>query len=114
MKRILSVLLLTLVVSLNQGCVTNPEKPTREAIVFYTFADTWTVAHAAYRAHCERVVSGKVSKPDEIEIDAAWNTFRASFKVAFSLASQNWSAATPVDVQLAADQLTQLLRILNP
>lgn len=116
MKTILHAALITLLaicaVANFTGCQSPAAKPTREAVVYYTFADTWTVTHNAYKAHCERVVQGKVSPKDEAEIDAAWNKFRASFKLAFQAASQDWNAATNEDVRRISDELLELLRIL--
>jgi len=91
------------------GCTT-PQ--TREAIVFNTFKDTWTVAHAAYQAHCENVVTGKVSKEKEIKVDREWNRFRLAFKTALSVANQDWTQMPPASLDVAEQQLINLIRNL--
>jgi hypothetical protein len=91
------------------GCST-PQ--TREAVVFNTFKDTWTVAHAAYQAHCENVVTGKVSKENEIKVDEAWNKFRLAFKTSLALSNQDWSKAPPASLDAAEQQLLRLIRNL--
>ena len=92
------------------GCSTVPE--TREAIVFNTFKDTWTVAHSAYQAHCENVVRGKVSREKEAQVDAAWNNFRLVFKTTFRVAHQNWTLPAPDALSAAEMELLQLIRTL--
>lgn len=91
------------------GCKT-PQ--TREAIVFNTFKDTWTVAHAAYQAHCENVVSGKVSKENELKVDREWNRFRVIFKTALVAANQDWKQMPPASLDVAEKQLINLIRSL--
>lgn len=91
------------------GCTT-PQ--TREAIVFNTFKDTWTVAHSAYQAHCENVVSGKVSKEKELKVDREWNRFRIIFKTALAAANQDWKQMPPASLDVAEKQLLLLIRTL--
>lgn len=78
---------------------------------FKSFQDTWTLASAAYDAHCERVVQGKVIPAKEALADAAWNQFRAAFRTAFVNASRDWSAPPPIDVKT---QAASLITTLNP
>lgn len=94
------------------SCTTtqNGSAPTVEAIKFYSFADTWAIAHAAYQGYAEQVVLGKVKPEDEREIDKAWNAFRVSFKLAFVGASKDWSAATPDDIVKLKDDLITIIR----
>lgn len=87
--------------------ILNPNDP---ASTFKSFEDTWTVALAAYDAHCDRVNQGKVELAKEAIADAAWNQFRASFKTAFIAASRNWSAPATPELKV---QATQLLQTLN-
>lgn len=94
------------------GCATNSAPPTHAAIVFYSFKDCWTAAFAAYSGYAELAVQGKVSARDQRDIDAAWNQFRAAFKTAFHVASSDWSAATPDQVQLLANEVLTLIRAL--
>jgi hypothetical protein len=91
------------------GCTT-PQ--TREAIVFNSFKDAWTVAHAAYQAHCENVVNGKVNKEKEAKVDAEWNKFRLVFKASLSVAHQDWSKPAPATLDAAEQQLLLLIRTL--
>lgn len=76
---------------------------------FTSFQDTWTVASAAYDAHCERVVLGKVDITKEKLADTAWNQFRATFRASFLAASQNWSAPPPMEVKTQAANLLSTL-----
>ncbi len=103
-----SILIVTSVVTFS-SCST-PQ--TKEAIVFNSFKDTWSVAHAAYAGWCEQVVAGKVSPEKEDKVDAQWNTFRASFRLAFVASSKNWNAATPADVEQFKNELLALIRNL--
>ena len=91
------------------GCQTTQ---TREAAVFNSFRDTWTVAHSAYQAHCENVVLGKVSKEKEAQVDAAWNKFRLVFNTAVRLNSQDWRQLPPASVDVAERELINLIRNL--
>lgn len=91
------------------GCTT-PQ--TREAIVFNSFRDAWTVAHSAYQAHCENVVRGKVSAEKEAKVDAAWNKFRLVFKASLAVAHQDWSKPAPATLDAAEQQLLILIRTL--
>ena len=92
------------------GCVTTPK--THEAIVFNSFQSTWAIAHSTYQAYCELVVQGKVSAADQRDIDAAWNKFRSVFSFALRSASNNWSAASPSEVERIKDDLLILIRSL--
>lgn len=111
-RNLLAGLGLALCLCFMPGCATTTAPPTRAAIVFYTFRDTWTTTYAAYTAYAELAVQGKVALRDQQDIDAAWNQFRAVFKASFNLATQDWSAATPDSVQLAANDLLTLIRSL--
>jgi len=115
MKRLaslaLSCLLLTVPVvvvpTLLTGCsMFRGGTPTNQ---YASFKDTWAVSLAAYDAHCERVVQGKVPRSQEIAADAAWNQFRSSFRQAFVAASKNWSAAPPAQVKLYGQELIKVL-----
>jgi outer membrane biogenesis lipoprotein LolB len=95
------------------GCATTGSAPaTTEAKVYYSFADTWAVAKTAYAGYCELAVQGKVSVPDQADVDAAWDKFRGAFKLAFTAASRDWNTATPADVQQLSDDLLILIRSL--
>lgn len=85
---------------------------TTEAVVFDSFKTTYNASYSAYTSWLELVVKGKVSKADEARVDKAWNDFRDAFSIAFQTASQNWSAATPEQVQRLADNLITLIRKL--
>lgn len=83
---------------------------TKEAVAFRTFQDTWALSHAAYAAHCERVVQGKVTRVDELAADRLWNRFRATFKTALVAASQNWNAPPPANVKALSAELVATLK----
>lgn len=87
--------------------------PTKEAIVYYTFQDTWTLAHTSYEGWCERVVSGKTTKEQEQQVDAAWNKFRASFKISFAISRSDWTAPTPATLQGMEAELLQLIKLFS-
>lgn len=84
--------------------------PTKEAVAFRTFQDTWAISHAAYAAYCERVVQGKVTRADELNADRLWNRFRATFKTALVAASQNWNAPPPENVKSLSAELVATLK----
>lgn len=86
---------------------------TKEARVYYSFRDTWTVTHNAYAGWCERVVQGKVSKSDEQTVDKAWNDFRAAFKISFEGASKDWTKATPEDLTVYSQKVLNVIRQLT-
>lgn len=95
------------------GCASlQSTPPTREAVVYYAFRDTWSGAHEAYKGFCELVVLGKVSKADEADVDKAWNRFRVGFKAALLAANNDWSAVTPASVIAQKDDLITLIRAL--
>jgi hypothetical protein len=112
MKEILISIIAAVALLTAPGCTTTATKPTHEAIIFYTFADTWAVSKAAYAGYCELAVQGKVSASDQVDIDRQWNTFRSTFKSALTVANNNWSAATPEDARKIANDLLTLIRSL--
>lgn len=91
------------------GCKSTP----RAAVVYNTFKSSWTVSQAAYGVWCERVVQGKTTPEAEARADAAWNKYRAAFKVSFALSTSNWSAPTPATLDLAEKELLSLLTLLS-
>jgi hypothetical protein len=94
------------------GCNTAQPVP-RQAVVFYTFKDSWSLAHVAYQQWSERVVLRKVTQEQSDRVDKAWNKYRLAFKVWFNLAVTDWSQPAPgqlVDAQL---ELTNLIRELS-
>ena len=114
MKKIISILgvaALMLAAFTFTGCsTTGTTAATHEAIVYYSFADTWTVTKSAYAGYCELAVQGKVSQGDQTDIDAAWEKYRAAFKLSLSTASRDWSAVTPTDVLKLKDDLLTLIK----
>ena len=92
------------------GCATAP--PTKEAITYYAFTDTWAAARSAYEGYCELAVQGLVSQPDQRDIDAAWNQFRVGFKLALMASQRDWSATTPDAVVALKNDLITLIRSL--
>lgn len=87
------------------ACQTNDAAST-----FKTFQDIWIVSSAAYDAHCERVVQGKVEPGKEAMADAAWNQFRSVFRQSFVNASRNWSAPAPIEVKAEASNLLTIIK----
>jgi hypothetical protein len=92
------------------GCGTLPRTP--EARTFDTFKTTYNAAYTSYESYCKLVVKGKVTAAEEARVDAAWNDFRAAFSLSFRAASLNWSAATPEQIQLLANDLNKLIASL--
>lgn len=92
------------------GCGSAPV--TREARVFYSYKDTWSITRAAYGGWCERVVAGKVSKASERKVDAAWNSYRLAFKVSFQAAQNDWNAMTDANLDALRLELLRLIRTL--
>jgi len=93
------------------GCQMATEQ-TQEARIYYTFRDTWNVAHSAYQGYCELAVQGKVAQRDQQDIDRAWNQFRVGFKLALLAAQKDWNAATPDGVAALKNDLITLIRSL--
>lgn len=91
------------------GCKGTP----KETVIYNTFKSSWIVSKSAYDAWCEQVVLGKVTPEAEAKADAAWNKYRASFKVALALATTNWSAQTPASLDAAQKELLELLKLLS-
>ncbi len=115
MKKLITFLALcALLISVPSCSVLNGtgKRPTWQATVYLSFADTWAVTSAAYDGYCELAVQGKVNAKDQAEIDALWNKFRASFSVSFKAASRDWSKVTPEDVRFLSNELITLIRIL--
>lgn len=102
-----SVLLAPVVFTI--GCQTSAP-PTKEAITFYSFKDTWTAAHTAYQGYQERVVMGQVDKASAAEIDKQWNTFRALFKISLQSYKGDLSAPPPDSLLQAKDTLIIFIR----
>jgi hypothetical protein len=95
------------------GCITtNSAPPTKEAVAYYAFTDTWAAARSAYEGYCELAVQGLVSQPDQRDIDAAWNQFRVGFKLALMASQRDWSATTPDAVVALKNDLITLIRSL--
>lgn len=108
--RILAVALLLalapVAVVTQTGCATNR---TTEAKVFDSFKTTYNFAYHAYEGYLSLVVQGKVSKSDEQRADEAWNKFRKGFALSFQASAMDWSAATPAEVTLLANELNRLI-----
>ncbi len=115
MKKLITFLALcALLISVPSCSVLNGtgKRPTWQATVYLSFADTWAVTSAAYDGYCELAVQGKVSAADQKDIDEAWNKFRAAISVSFKAASRDWSAVTPEDVRQLSNDLIILIRSL--
>ena len=114
MRHLLLILLLALSAPVFTGCVgPNGEKPTPQAIAYFTLFDTWQAADGAMKVYAERCKQGKVSAKDQEEIDAAHEKFRLSFKTALRLAKHDWSASAPENVQKLSDELLSLISIIK-
>jgi len=92
------------------GCATGPQ--TREAVVYKSFRTTWATVLAAHDVYCERAVLGKVKPEDMARVDAAWNKYRAVFKVTFAMAQQDWTLPAPATLDAAEKELLNLIRTL--
>ncbi len=90
----------------------NGAKPTPQAVRFVTLQDTYDASLVLYDQYCERVVTGKVSKGDEADVDAAWNAYREAMKLAVAAASGNWTAPTPEALRKTAEDVATLIRSL--
>jgi hypothetical protein len=90
------------------GCVT----PTStRAKVFLTLKDTWTVVDKAMNVYAEQVVRGKVSKEAEAKADAAYDNFRAAWRVAVRSTGTD-NVVTPDNVKALADALLNILKAI--
>lgn len=115
MKRFTQILALSLALftwAFVPACVTNGGPPTREAIIFTSFKDTYAVARTAYLVYCEQVVSGKVAVNKERQADLMWNQFRKAFSVSFRAATTDWNAiATPEAQKLVNDFVAAIRKL---
>lgn len=96
-------------VAITPGCGIFKTKPTAEAVVYYTFKDSWTFSKTAYDSWSERVVLGKVTQEQSDKVDAAWNKFRAAFKASMALARNDWAATTPASLLSIQKDLLALI-----
>lgn len=110
MKTLISKFLVALcILAFAPGCsLLKPKSPvTIEASHYLSFRDCWTVTLAVYDSHMDRRVAGKVSALDAADIDRAWETYRAAYRLALAQASGDEGAFTPDNVKkLANDVLT--------
>ena len=88
------------------------KKVTPEAKSFLTYKDTFDTARKAYDAFCEQVVQGKVSKANEARADAAWNSFRSAYKVAFVTSNAKDGDIPPESLRASLTNFTVLLTTL--
>lgn len=110
--KFLVVLCAAFVISSTTGCSVFKPTPslTSEATVYRSFQDVWTVTRAAYSAHMDRVVRGKVSAADAADVDRAWEAFRGAFKIAAQAAQWDQSQYTPENVRKLADDVLTLIK----
>lgn len=96
MKNTLSALVVVALLTTSCSLLSPEGSP---AAKFKSFEDTWTIALAAYDAHCDRVNLGKVDPAKEEFADAAWLQFRANFRAAFVAASRDWTAPITPEIE---------------
>lgn len=94
------------------GCQKGDKPLTTEAIKFNSLQATWQVALRTHDVYSEMVVLSNVKAGDQMDIDRAWNDFRAAFKIAVVLAENNLSAPTPENVEVLKNDLITLIRSL--
>lgn len=94
-----------------QGCsVLSPEGPvTWEAAKFNSFKSVWISTLALYDYQMDLRVQGKIKPSDAQDIDTAWNSFRAAYRVALAQASGDENAFTPENVRKLADDVLTLI-----
>jgi hypothetical protein len=91
------------------GCAT---KPTPQAVLYMTLADTKAIVDNAEKVYGNQVVLGKVSAADQRKIDAKIVDFHSAYLLAVKAARLNYSLKTPADVQALADQLIAMINLL--
>ena len=93
------------------GCsVLNPKSPlTYEAARFNSFKSVWISTLAVYDFQMDKRVQGKISPADAQDIDAAWNTFRAAYRIALARAGGDENLFTPDEVRKLADDVLILI-----
>ena len=94
------------------GCGTTGEKPTPQAVAYFTLADTKALVDAAERVYGNQVVLGQVKSERERESDARIVQFHAAYLLAVKAARHNYSVQTPADVQALADHLITIINLL--
>ena len=92
LRILIACLLMAIPVSLPL-VVTGCKNTTKEAVVYYTIKDSYTLTHEAYKSWNELVVQKKVSKQAEAEVDAAWNNYRGAYAIAVLAARTSTSPA---------------------
>jgi hypothetical protein len=109
----LLALTLVAIACLLGGCASTTTTPQQShsaaAITYLTFADVWTVTHAAYSGYCDQAVLGKVSPADQADIDKAWNAFRGAYGIALQAAQLDKSQVTPENVRKLSNDLLTLI-----
>ena len=117
MKKITSKIALCLLLLV--PCVALPtftgcqSPPTTEAVIFYSFKDSWTLTKKAYDSWNERVVQGLVKPEAEAKVDAAWNKYRAAFKVSLAVVRGSQTASIPASLLANQQEILNLIASFN-
>lgn len=88
------------------GCVGGPR--TAQAQAFLTLRSVWTSADAAMKVYGTACATGRVSAAKQVEVDQQYLRFRASWRLAVSIARSE-NAPAPPEVQELADELQRLI-----
>lgn len=98
------------------GCsLLSPKSPlTHEAARYNSFKAVWISTLAVYDFQMDKRVQGKISPEDAATIDAAWNAFRAAYRVALARAGGDETLFTPDEVRKLADDVLILIYSATP
>ncbi len=94
------------------GCGSTGEKPTPQAVAYFTLADTKAVVSHAEQVYGDLVVAKKVKPAKERDIDAKIVEFHNAYLLAVKAARFNYSLKTPEDVQALAENLITIINLL--
>ena len=112
-KPLFAAALIAFALVFTTGCGTTQTTPQAshsvKAITYLSFADVWTVTHAAYQGACDATVQGKISTKDKADIDKAWNAYRGAFTIALEAAQMDTAQVTPDNVRKLANDLLTLI-----
>jgi hypothetical protein len=91
-----------------QGCTTS-----QQTIAYNTLYSVEHGVVSAYDGYLDTVVAGTTSTNGLHRVSVAYNTFQASFKIALDAAQFNTNALAPLNLQVEAADVINLIVLLK-